>query len=60
MPLGKEEILQTTVKGKNCLQLSLVGFLVKRVNKIIILEDLKCSLLHHFNDEVVVKSITNA
>ena len=38
----------------------MVGFLVKRVNKIIILEDLKCSLLHHFNDEVVVKSITNA
>ena len=38
----------------------MVGFLVKLVNKIIILEDLKCSLSHHLNDEVVVKSITIA
>ena len=38
----------------------MVGFLVKLVNKSIILEDLKCSLSHHLNDEVVVKSITIA
>ena len=38
----------------------MVGFLVKLVNKIIISEDLKCSLLHHLNDEVMVKSITIA
>ena len=57
--LGKEEILQMTVEGKNCTRF-MVGFLVKLVNKSIILEDLKCSLSHHLNDEVVVKSITIA
>ena len=60
MPLGKEEILQTTVEGKNCLHEVYGRFSSKTCEQIIILEDLKCSLLHHFNDEVVVKSITNA
>ena len=60
MPLGKQEILQTTVEGKNCLYEVYGRFSSKTCEQNYYLRRLKMLLLHHLNNEVVVKSITNA